>query len=221
MAFLAAGSEVPWPVTRGFSLEVFLIAGVEIQISTDYHFQGEIVSLTEKIIRSRVDCNMSAAHGYIRAPGVASNLGRLQGRSIGMGEVTPFPYEILLVDDHPLVRQGIRTIIAEKPELVVVGELQDGLELLDCLQDRLPQLVILDISMAPLGGIDATRLIKASHPEIKVLILTLHNRREYVDQARLAGAEGYLLKDEAIKELLPAIEVLRQGGTYLSPLLAG
>ena len=136
-----------------------------------------------------------------------------------MGEVTPWPYEILLVDDHPLVRQGIRTIIAEKSELVVVGELQDGLELLDCLKNRLPQLVILDISMAHLGGIEATRLIKASYPEIKVLILTLHNRREYVDQARMAGAEGYLLKDEAIKELLPAIEALRQGSTFLSPLL--
>ena len=136
-----------------------------------------------------------------------------------MGEVTPLPYEILLVDDHPLVRQGIKTIIAEKSELAVVGELQDGLELLDCLKNRLPRLVILDISMAHLGGIEATRLIKSSHPEIKVLILTLHNRREYVDQARLAGAEGYLLKDEAIKELLPAIEALRQGGTYLSPLL--
>ena len=136
-----------------------------------------------------------------------------------MGEVTPLPYEILLVDDHPLVRQGIKTIIAEKSELAVVGELQDGLALLDCLKTRLPHLVILDISMAHLGGIEATRLIKASHPEIKVLILTLHNRREYVDQARLAGAEGYLLKDEAIKELLPAIEALRQGGTYLSPLL--
>jgi DNA-binding NarL/FixJ family response regulator len=136
-----------------------------------------------------------------------------------MGEVTPLPYEILLVDDHPLVRQGIKTIIAEKSGLVVVGELQDGLELLDCLKKRLPQMVILDISLAHLGGIEATRLIKSSHPEIKVLILTLHNRREYVDQARLAGAEGYLLKDEAIKELLPAIEALRQGGTYLSPLL--
>jgi two-component system nitrate/nitrite response regulator NarL len=136
-----------------------------------------------------------------------------------MGEVTPLPYEILLVDDHPLVRQGIKNIIAEKSELVVVGELRDGLELLDCLKNRLPQMVILDISMAHLGGIEATRLIKSSHPEIKVLILTLHNRREYVDQARLAGAEGYLLKDEAIKELLPAIEALRQGGTYLSPLL--
>ena len=136
-----------------------------------------------------------------------------------MGEVTPLPYEILLVDDHPLVRQGIKTIIAEKSELAVVGELQDGLELLDCLKNRLPQMVILDISLAHLGGIEATRLIKSSHPEIKVLILTLHNRREYVDQARLAGAEGYLLKDEVIKELLPAIEALRQGGTYLSPLL--
>jgi len=129
------------------------------------------------------------------------------------------PYEILLVDDHPLVRQGIKTIIAEKSELAVVGELQDGLELLDCLKNRLPQMVILDISMPRLGGIEATRLIKSSHPQIKVLILTMHNRREYVDQARLAGAEGYLLKDEADKELLPAIEALRQGGTFLSPLL--
>ena len=136
-----------------------------------------------------------------------------------MGEVTPLPYEILLVDDHPLVRQAITAIIAEKSELVVVGELQDGLELLDCLKHRPPQMVILDISMAHLGGIEATRLIKSSHPEIKVLILTMHNCREYVDQARLAGADGYLLKDEAIKELLPAIEALRQGGTYLSPLL--
>ena len=136
-----------------------------------------------------------------------------------MGEVTPLPYEILLVDDHPLVRQGIKTIIAEKSELAVVGELQDGLELLDCLKNGLPQMVILDISMPRLGGIEATRLIKSSHPQIKVLILTMHNRREYVDQARLAGAEGYLLKDEADKELLPAIEALRQGGTFLSPLL--
>ena len=129
------------------------------------------------------------------------------------------PYEIVLVDDHPLVRQGIKTIIAEKSELAVVGELQDGLELLDCLKTRLPHLVILDISLPCLWGIEATRLIKSSHPEIKVLILTMHNCREYVDQARLAGADGYLLKDEVIKELLPAIEALRQGGTYLSPLL--
>jgi len=137
-----------------------------------------------------------------------------------MGVVTRLPYEIMLVDDHPLVRQGIKTIIAEKSELTVVGEVEDGWELLDCLNHRTPQLVILDISLPYLGGIEATRLIKSSHPEIKVLILTLHNRREYVAQARSAGAEGYLLKDEVEKELLLAIEALRQGGTYLSPLLA-
>lgn len=136
-----------------------------------------------------------------------------------MGMITPFFYEILLVDDHALVRQGVRRIIEEQTDLKVVGELQDGLELLDALKNRQPQLVILDISMPYLGGIEATRMIKVRHPEIKILILTLHNRREYVDQAKLVGAEGYLLKDEVDKELLSAIETLRQGGTYLSPLL--
>jgi DNA-binding NarL/FixJ family response regulator len=136
-----------------------------------------------------------------------------------MSEVMPFPYEILLVDNNPLIRQRIRKILAKKSDLTVIGELQDGLELLDCVNERLPHLIILDISMPRLGGIEATRRIKSRHPEIKVLIVTLHNRREYVDQARSAGAEGYLLKDELDKELLAAIETLREGGTYLSPLL--
>jgi DNA-binding NarL/FixJ family response regulator len=150
---------------------------------------------------------------------VASTLWRPHNTGTGMGEGTPFSYEILLVEDHPLVRQGIKAILAEKSELAVVGECQDGVELLNCLDNRLPHLVILDISLLRLGGIETTRLIKLSHPEIKVLILTLHSRREYVNQARLAGAEGYLLKDEADKELLLAIETLRRGATYLSPLL--
>jgi DNA-binding NarL/FixJ family response regulator len=137
-----------------------------------------------------------------------------------IGQVTPFFYEILLVDDHPLVRRVIRRIIEESAELKVVGELHDGLELLEFLKESVPQLVILDVSMPHLGGIEATRLIKASYPEIKVLILTLHNRREYVDQARRAGAEGYLLKEEVDKELHSAITTLRRGGTYLSPLLS-
>ena len=136
-----------------------------------------------------------------------------------MGVVTPFFYEIFLVDDHALVRQEIRGILEENPDLRVVGELQNGLELLEALKEMQPHLVILDISMPHLGGIEATRIVKASHPNIKVLILTLHNRQEYVDQARLAGAEGYLLKDEVDKELLSAIETLRQGSTYLSPFL--
>ncbi|MFA5111597.1 MAG: response regulator transcription factor [Desulfobaccales bacterium] len=136
-----------------------------------------------------------------------------------MGTVTPVFYEILLVDDHPLVRRGIKRIIEESSDLKVVGELQDGLELLEFLEGNLPHMIILDVSMPHLGGIEATRMIKASYPEVKVLILTLHNRREYVDQARLAGADGYLLKEEVDKELLSAIKSLRQGKNYLSPLL--
>jgi DNA-binding NarL/FixJ family response regulator len=148
-----------------------------------------------------------------------SNFWRLAIKSTTMDAITPFFYEILLVDDHALIRQGVRRIIGEQSDLKVVRELQDGLELLDALKTTQPQMVILDISMPYLGGIEATRVIKATHPEIKVLLLTLHNRREYVDQARLAGAEGYLLKDEVDRELLTAIATLRRGGTYLSPLL--
>jgi two-component system, NarL family, response regulator NreC len=143
------------------------------------------------------------------------------GRGTVMSKVTPFFYEILLVDDHPLIRQGVRKIIEGNGEMRVVGELQDGLELLECLQHSTPQLIILDISMPYLGGLEVTRIIKERHPEVKVLILTLHNRREYADEARLAGAEGYLLKDEVDRELLPAIKTLRQGRTYLSPLMTG
>jgi CheY-like chemotaxis protein len=91
----------------------------------------------------------------MRGPRVAPTLWRPQDTGTGMGEVTPLPYEILLVEDHPLVRQEIKTILAGKSELAVVGEFQDGLELLDCLQDRLPHLIILDISLPRLGGIEA------------------------------------------------------------------
>lgn len=147
------------------------------------------------------------------------NLWLSPGRDNAMDAITPFFYEIMLVDDHALVRQGIRRIIEEKSDLKIIVELRDGLELMEALKKKLPQMVILDVSMPHLGGIEATQMIKSSYPEVKVLILTLHNRREYVDQARLVGAEGYLLKDEVDKELLSAIETLRQGSTYLSPLL--
>jgi two-component system response regulator NreC len=136
-----------------------------------------------------------------------------------MGKLIALPYEIVVVDDHPQIRVELRKLIAEEAGLSVVGELRDGQELLESLKTRIPHLVILDISMPRLGGIEATRQLKSSHPEIKVLILTLHNRREYVDQARQAGAEGYLLKDEVEHELLGAIETLRQGKTYISALL--
>jgi len=129
-------------------------------------------------------------------------------------------YHILLVDDHPLIRRGIRRIIEESPELEVVGELNDGQEFIEFLDNFAPHLVIMDLSMPRVGGIAATQKVKASHPQVKVLILTMHKNREYLDQALLAGAEGYLLKEEMDRELLPAIAALRHGRTFISHFLS-
>ena len=129
-------------------------------------------------------------------------------------------YHILLVDDHPLIRRGIRRIIEESPELEVVGELNDGQEFIEFLDNCAPHLVIMDLSMPRVGGIAATQKVKASHPQVKVLILTMHKSQEYLDQALLAGAEGYLLKEEMDRELLPAIAALRHGRTFISHFLS-
>jgi DNA-binding NarL/FixJ family response regulator len=137
-----------------------------------------------------------------------------------MGCSNQSKYHILLVDDHPLIRRVVRGIIEESPDLEVVGELNDGQEFIEFLEQGAPHLVILDLSMPRVGGIAATRKVKASHPQVKVLILTMHKDREYLDQARSAGAEGYLLKEDMDRELLPAIAAVRHGRTYISHLLS-
>jgi len=129
------------------------------------------------------------------------------------------PYLIVLADDHVLVRRGIRKIIEENHELKVVGEMGDGTELIEYLKTHLPlpDMVIMDLSMPNLGGIEATKKVKELWPGIKVLILTMHDNKNYLDLSQTAGAEGYLLKHEADKELFAAISTIRQGGTYICP----
>jgi DNA-binding NarL/FixJ family response regulator len=129
-------------------------------------------------------------------------------------------YLIVLADDHPQVRRCIKKLIEESPELKVAGEVSDGLELLEFLGKNDPHMVLLDISMPNLGGIEATRKIKANYPGIKVLILTMHNSEEYLRCALSAGADGYLLKEEADTAIFAAISALRDGKTYISPPLA-
>jgi len=129
-------------------------------------------------------------------------------------------YKIILAEDHVLVREGIKKIIEAIPGLEVVGEVGDGLELLALLKGRAVDMVILDISMPSLPGIEATREIKKACPAVKVLILTMHKKTEYLNNALAAGVDGYLLKEDAPKELLNAIEQIRQGMIYVSPLLA-
>ena len=112
-------------------------------------------------------------------------------------------------------------MLTEQSHLEVIGEAGDGIELLHLLNSdtMVPQMVILDISMPKLSGIEAARMIKTHRPEIKILILTMHKEKEYVSEALSAGVEGYLLKEDAGTKLFEAIESIRQGGTYLSPLL--
>jgi DNA-binding NarL/FixJ family response regulator len=123
----------------------------------------------------------------------------------------------VLADDHVLVRQGLRRILEGMADLEVVGEANDGLDLLNLLNQLAPDLVILDIFMPNLRGIEAIHEIKKIRPEAKVLILTMHKDREYLYLALSAGAKGYLLKEDADKELFSAIEKVRHGKTYISP----
>jgi len=139
---------------------------------------------------------------------------------LGMKVTNPNKYKILLVDDHPPVRRMIKEIIEAHPDLQVVGELNDGWELLKYLEKSRANLVILDISMPNLGGFETTSRIKEKYPEVKVLILTIHKYKEYAERARALGAEGYLLKEEADEQLMSAINSLRQGRTFLSPRIS-
>jgi DNA-binding NarL/FixJ family response regulator len=126
-------------------------------------------------------------------------------------------YRIVLADDHALFRDGLRMLLEGRYE--VIGEAGDGIELLELLKTATPDLVILDVSMPRMRGIETVREIKAVYPEMKALILTMHCENEYVESATAAGADGYLLKEDAHSELFDAVEQIRVGRLYLSPSL--
>jgi len=140
----------------------------------------------------------------------------MEEKKISPGE----PYSIVLADDHVPFREGLRKMLSEREDLKIVGEVADGLELLDFLRmsRSIPNMAIVDITMPNLGGIEATRRLKVTHPELKVLILTIHKGKGYVNQAFSAGAEGYLLKEDIGTDLFSAIETIRRGKLYVSPL---
>jgi DNA-binding NarL/FixJ family response regulator len=129
-------------------------------------------------------------------------------------------FEILLTDDHAIFRKGIRKIIEEIDDVAVCGEANDGLELLELLKTTRPDLIILDISMPNLRGLEATEEIKKLYPEIKILLLTMHKKKSFVQLGLRAGADGFLLKEDADSELYRAIASLKQGHKYFSPLLS-
>ncbi len=128
---------------------------------------------------------------------------------------------ILLVDDHPLVRDGLRARLEAVPTFDVVGEAGSAAEALAVARDCAPDLVLMDINMRGGNGIEATAAFRAQCPAVAVLILSMHDKSDYVTQAMAAGARGYVLKDAPGKDIVVAIETVMSGGIYYSAALAG
>src|SRR6266481_1936860 len=124
---------------------------------------------------------------------------------------------VLLADDHKLVRAGIRSLLERLPELEVVAEASDGREAIRLVEQNKPQIVLMDLAMPELNGLEATRHLTRTFPEVRVLVLSIYADEEHVYQALRAGAAGYLLKGAATEELELAIRSVARGETYLSP----
>ncbi len=126
-------------------------------------------------------------------------------------------YRVVLADDHNLVRGGIKRLLGEIPDLEVIGEAADGLELLRVVRKQRPQLVILDLSMPKMRGVEAIKELKQMRADLKILVLTMHTEEHLYFDAISAGADGYLLKDDAEKELFEAVECIAKGKVFISP----
>ena len=139
---------------------------------------------------------------------------------IGADDEAMTPLRILLADDHTLVRAGIRALLAQMPDIEVVGEAGDGREALALVKALLPDVLLMDIAMTGMSGLEAAAQAKKECPGVKVIILSMHANEEYVMQALLVGAVGYLLKDAASVELELALKAAVAGQTYLSPAIS-
>jgi DNA-binding NarL/FixJ family response regulator len=127
---------------------------------------------------------------------------------------------ILLADDHHLVRAGIRSLLEGLPDIEVVAETGDGRDAIELVRTRGPSLVLMDISMGGMNGLEATAHLLKEFPQLRIIILSMHANEEYVRQALHAGAAGYLLKDAATTELEVAVRAVARGETYLSPAIS-
>lgn len=126
---------------------------------------------------------------------------------------------VLLADDHTILRDGIRALLEDQQDIEVIGEAEDGQTAVKMATQLDPDIVIMDIAMPLLNGLEATRHIRRDSPQVKVLILTMHENEEYIRQVLAAGAFGYVLKDAAARDLLGAIRAVYNGESVLSPAI--
>ena len=131
------------------------------------------------------------------------------------------PIRIILADDHSIVREGLKSILRGEPEIVIVGEADNGREAVELACTHKPDVVIMDIGLPDLNGIEATRQVLAAVPGTKVMALSMHSDRHFVRQMFGAGAAGYLLKNFAFHELITAIRTVLKGETFISSKIAG
>ena len=127
---------------------------------------------------------------------------------------------IIIADDHKILRQGLRTLLSKEPDMEVVAEAEDGRRTVTLVREMIPHIVIMDVNMPDLNGIEATRQILSEYPDVKVIALSMHADRRFVINMLKAGAHGYLLKDCAFEELAQAIRLVMSNKTYLSPGVA-
>ncbi len=125
--------------------------------------------------------------------------------------------KIVIAEDHRILREGLKALLTLDGKIEVVGEAEDGLEAIRCVERLQPDLVLLDLSMPRMNGLSAIKEIKSRYPETKILVLTVHESEEYILEALQTGANGYCLKDSGHKELVSAIERVLEGSTYLCP----
>jgi len=130
------------------------------------------------------------------------------------------PLRILVADDHTLVRQGLRKIVESQPGWVVVGEAGDGRDAVQQTMDLQPDVVIMDIAMPRLNGVEAVQQIERRNPNARVLVLSMYSDEAYVTRAVRAGAAGYLLKDSADVDLIQAVSAVSEGKSFFSPAVA-
>ncbi|RJR40179.1 MAG: DNA-binding response regulator [Deltaproteobacteria bacterium] len=130
------------------------------------------------------------------------------------------PYRLLLAEDHVIFREAIKQSLQEIPGLEVVGEVSDGSELNAAVEKLAPQMVVLDIGLPQVSGLEAAQDLKRHHPEIKILILTMYKTREHLSRALKVGVDGYLLKENAFNDLITAINTIRAGRIYISSLVS-
>jgi two-component system response regulator NreC len=129
--------------------------------------------------------------------------------------------KILLADDHTIVRQGLKLILSAQADLEVVGEAANGNEAVEAAQKLHPDIVLMDVAMPELNGIEATRRMVTANPRIKILVLSMHKEAVYVREILRAGARGYILKDAIDTELLSAVRSVAKGDGYISPAVSG